>query len=325
MAKEKKEHTYTPRDPAVVSFTMSHIKGKETGIEVKLRKALHESGFSYRKNSNRVYGHPDIVNSKEKIAVFCDSEFWHGYRFEENEKNIHAHREYWIPKIKRNIERDREVNEELRKQGYAVLRYWGFEIEKDLERVVNEILQVHRRRKEALSLKEKGLIKTTLIYYEKDDSYLMLYRDKKKNDLNQGKWIGVGGHLEDGETPAQCAKREFKEETGLTLTKFSYRGYVDFLNDRYDPERMYLYVGKEAEGELIPCDEGELSFIKKEDIPSLNLWEGDRIFLPLLAKDEKVFHLSLYYHGDELIEAIGPSYPAKKEPKKKKKKRRTID
>ncbi len=319
--KEKKPHIYTPRDPKVVSFTMSHIRGKETGIEVKLRKALRERGFTYRKNSSRVYGHPDIVNSQEKIAIFCDSEFWHGYRFEENEKSIRSHREYWIPKIKRNIERDQEVNAQLKKEGYAVLRYWGFEIEKELDRVVAEILAVHTRRKMALEYAKQGLLKTTLCYFEKDGCYLMLYRNKKKNDLNEGKWIGVGGHVEVGETPLRCVKREFLEETGMRLTRYAYRGYVDFLNDKYPPERMYLYVGKQAEGELKECDEGELRYIKKEKVGELSLWEGDKIFLPLLLQDDGVFHLSLYYHGDELIEAIGPSYEEKK-PKKKRKRRK---
>ncbi|MBO4540437.1 MAG: DNA mismatch endonuclease Vsr [Bacilli bacterium] len=320
--KAKTPHVYSPRDPAVVSFTMSHIRGKETGIEVKLRNALRQRGFSYRKNSNRVYGHPDIVNIRERIAIFCDSEFWHGYHFEENEKNIHSHREYWIPKIKRNIERDQEVNEELKRQGYAVLRYWGFEIEKDLDRVVEEILSVHERRKAALALSAKGLVKTTLCYYEKDGRYLMLYRNKKENDLNQGKWLGVGGHLEDGESPLACVKREFFEETGMKLTKCLYRGYADFLNEFYEPERMYLFIAKEAVGEMKECNEGELHFIKKEEILDLNLWEGDRIFLPLLTQDERVFHLALYYRGDQLLEAIGPTYPEKKKPKKKRKKKK---
>ena len=301
---------------------MSHIRGKETGIEVKLRNALREQGFTYRKNSGKVFGHPDIVNSQEKIAIFCDSEFWHGYHFKENEKNIHSNREYWIPKIKRNIERDKEVNEELKKQGYAVLRYWDFEIEKELDRVVNEIMAVHQRRKAALSLSKQGLVKTTLCYYEKDGCYLMLYRNKKKNDLNQGKWLGVGGHLEAGESPMKAAKREFYEETGMQLTQCVYRGYADFLNELYPPERMYLFIGKEATGEMIECNEGELRYIKKEEILDLNLWEGDRIFLPLLTQDERVFHLALYYHGDELIDAIGPSYATKKKAKKRKKKKK---
>ena len=130
------------RDPAVVSFTMSHIKGRDTGIEMKLRKELYRRGFRYRANSKYIFGHPDISFKKYKVVVFCDSEFWHGYHFEENKTKIHSHTDYWIPKIERNISRDQEVNAHLLEEGYTVLRYWGFEIEKDLPRVADEIEDV---------------------------------------------------------------------------------------------------------------------------------------------------------------------------------------
>ncbi len=126
-------------DPASVSKTMSRIKGKDTGLEMKLRKACYEAGIPYRLYSKKVPGHPDLSSQKYKVAVFCDSEFWHGYLFNINEKKIKWNREYWIPKIKRNIERDLEVDMELKKKGYTVLRFWGRMIEKDLATCVKEI------------------------------------------------------------------------------------------------------------------------------------------------------------------------------------------
>ena len=105
------------RDEATVSYTMSRIRGKDTSIEVKLRKALYEKGCRYRCNSKYIFGHPDISFKGVKVVVFCDSEFWHGKDFEENEKKIQSNRDYWIPKIKRNIERDKEVNEKLTQEG----------------------------------------------------------------------------------------------------------------------------------------------------------------------------------------------------------------
>ena len=320
MAKEKKEHVYTPRDPAVVSFTMSHIRGKDTGIELKLRKALYEKGFRYRCNSSRVFGHPDIVSQKHKLAIFCDSEFWHGYHFEEAKKNLHSHLDYWIPKIEKNMERDVLVNEELKRQGYTVLRYWGFEIEKELDRVVDDVMSHVKTLEEVDAMRKKGLVKTTLCYLERDDKYLMLHRIKEEGDVNAGKWIGVGGHFEEGENARQCAIREVKEETGLTLTKLRYCGYVDFLNSEYPPERMYVFKGLSWHGEMIECDEGVLEWVEKKDVLSLPLWEGDRIFLPLLEKDGSPFRLTLLYHGDSLKAAFGPAYPPR--PKKKTKKKR---
>lgn len=129
------------RDEATVSYTMSRIRGKDTSIEVKLRKALYEKGCRYRCNSKYIFGHPDISFKGVKVVVFCDSEFWHGKDFEENEKKIQSNRDYWIPKIKRNIERDKEVNEKLTQQGYLIFRYWGGEIQKNLDKCVTEILE----------------------------------------------------------------------------------------------------------------------------------------------------------------------------------------
>ena len=129
------------RDEATVSYTMSRIRGKDTSIEVKLRKALYEKGCRYRCNSKYIFGHPDISFKGVKVVVFCDSEFWHGKDFEENEKKILSNREYWIPKIKRNIERDNEVNEKLAQEGYLIFRFWGGEIEKNLDKCVTKILE----------------------------------------------------------------------------------------------------------------------------------------------------------------------------------------
>ena len=129
------------RDEATVSYTMSRIRGKDTSIEVKLRKALYEKGCRYRCNSKYIYGHPDISFKGVKVVVFCDSEFWHGKDFEENEKKILSNREYWIPKIKRNIERDNEVNGKLTQEGYLIFRFWGGEIEKNLDKCVTKILE----------------------------------------------------------------------------------------------------------------------------------------------------------------------------------------
>ena len=303
---------------------MSRIRGKDTGIELALRKALSEKGVRYRLYSSKVFGHPDICIQKLKIAIFCDSEFWHGYRFEENKAKIHSNLSYWIPKIERNIARDKEVNETLKGQGYLVLRYWGKEIEKELDRVVGSILEAIQEREELFAWQNRIQIKTTLAYIEKGDSYLLLYRDKKENDLNEGKWIGVGGKIEPGESNVHAFKREIKEETGLEVKGYSYLGKIDFLNDLYPPERMFLYKVTSFEGNLTCCDEGELAWAKKSEMGCLPMWEGDKAFLPLLEeKHPKPFSLILEYRGGSLKRAHGPFYPPerkKKATKKKKKK-----
>ena len=144
---------------------------------------------------------------------------------------------------------------------------------------------------------------TTLCYIEKDECYLMLHRIMKKIDINKDKWIGVGGHFEDGESPEECLLREVKEETGLTLTSYSYRGLVTFLSDRWDPEYMCLYTADKYEGEMISCDEGTLEWVPKKQLSELNLWEGDRIFFRLLEENAPFFSLKLRYEGDTLAEA----------------------
>ncbi|MCM1537067.1 MAG: 8-oxo-dGTP diphosphatase [bacterium] len=184
---------------------------------------------------------------------------------------------------------------------------------------------------------------TTLCYIERGDEYLMLHRVKKKNDVNHDKWIGVGGHFEDGESPEECLLREVLEETGLTLTKWRFCGIVTFcftpdetpvekaaaapaeantsaeINVHAAPavtpadstgvqpsicEYMHLYTASAYEGELIPCGEGELVWIKKDELEQLPIWEGDRIFLRLLRERDSFFSLKLSYLGDRLTEAV---------------------
>lgn len=147
---------------------------------------------------------------------------------------------------------------------------------------------------------------TTLCYIEKDDSYLMMHRVSKKNDANAGKWIGVGGHFQEAESPDECLLREVREETGLTLTSYSLRGIITFVSDEWGYEYMFLYTadafsGSGAEEDLPECGEGILKWIPKDRIPDLNLWEGDRIFLKLLLENAGFFTLKLVYRGDELI------------------------
>lgn len=131
----------------------------------------------------------------------------------------------------------------------------------------------------------------------------MLLRNKKKVDLNKGKWIGVGGKFEDGESPEECLIREVKEETGLTLTSYKFRGIITFVSDEWETEYMFLYTADKYEGELKECDEGELRFIPKSEIMSLRLWEGDRIFMKLLIEEAPPFDMKLVYKGDDLVES----------------------
>ena len=143
---------------------------------------------------------------------------------------------------------------------------------------------------------------TTLCYIEQDERYLMLHRVKKENDLNHDKWIGVGGKLEDGETPEECLLREVQEETGYTLTQYRLRGIITFLSDEWESETMYLYTATGFTGTQCTCDEGDLVWVPKKEIESLKLWEGDKIFFRLLEEDKGVFFLKLRYEGDTLVE-----------------------
>lgn len=144
---------------------------------------------------------------------------------------------------------------------------------------------------------------TTLCYIENNDCYLMLHRTKKKKDVNKDKWIGVGGHAEGNETPQECLLREVKEETGLSLTSYKFRGLITFISDEYEAEMMCLFTADGYTGELITCDEGELEWVKKSDVPQLPTWEGDAQFLKLLLEDEKrFFAMKLRYEGERLVE-----------------------
>ena len=148
------------------------------------------------------------------------------------------------------------------------------------------------------------MINSTLCYLEWGDSYLMLHRVKKKDDMNHDKWIGVGGKFEDKESPEDCILRETLEETGLTLTDYRYRGLVTFISDEYPTEYMHLFTATGWTGAPIECSEGELAWIKKADLLSLPMWEGDKIFLRLLDTDEPFFSLKLKYEGETLVLAV---------------------
>ncbi len=142
--------------------------------------------------------------------------------------------------------------------------------------------------------------RTTLCHIERGGEWLMLHRTKKENDLNGGKWIGVGGKLEPGETPDECAVRETFEETGLTLTSFRRAGVIHFILPKWGDEDSYLYLADGFTGELRnDCDEGELAWIPKEDVMSLRLWEGDKAFLPLLLRGETDIEMTLVYDADD--------------------------
>lgn len=143
---------------------------------------------------------------------------------------------------------------------------------------------------------------STLCYIEKDNQYLMLHRVVKKNDVNKDKWIGVGGHFEEGESPEECVLREVKEETGYTLTSYRYRGLVTFVFADIEMEYMSLFTADGFEGEPIPCDEGVLEWVDIEKVWKLNLWEGDKIFFRLLDENIPFFSLKLVYNIDGILE-----------------------
>lgn len=144
---------------------------------------------------------------------------------------------------------------------------------------------------------------TTLCYIEHDGKYLMLHRIKKKNDVNQHKWIGVGGHFEEGESPEECLLREVKEETGLTLLSWRFRGIITFQSQGWGTEYMCLYTADRYAGCPSACNEGTLEWIPKEDVLKLNIWEGDKIFFRLLNENAPFFSMKLSYDGDRLVYA----------------------
>ena len=125
---------------------MQAIKNKDSEIELILRKGLWKRGLRYRKNVKEVYGHPDIAFLSKKVAVFCDSEFWHGYDWDNKKDEIKTRRDFWIPKIERNIQRDIEVTKTLEDNGWIVLRFWGKDIKKNSEDCINTIERVVKSR-----------------------------------------------------------------------------------------------------------------------------------------------------------------------------------
>ena len=148
------------------------------------------------------------------------------------------------------------------------------------------------------------MICTTLCYIKNGGRYLMLHRCRNKDgghDVNDGKWIGVGGHIEDGESPLDCVKREISEETGIEIENPRFRGVVTFVSDSAPTEQMFLFTAETDRTELLECDEGVLRWIPEDGIGSLNLWEGDRVFLGYLKKDVPPFILRLSYEGDRLV------------------------
>lgn len=143
---------------------------------------------------------------------------------------------------------------------------------------------------------------TTLTYIEKDGKYLMIHKNKRKNDENRDKWLGIGGKIEDKESPFDCARREIREETGLEATSLSYRGIITFVSDKYGTEYMHLFTCADFTGTpLSECDEGALAWIDKRALRSLPMWEGDAIFLDLLDTERRFFSLKLVYEGERLV------------------------
>lgn len=144
---------------------------------------------------------------------------------------------------------------------------------------------------------------TTLCYIEKDGAYLLLHRVKKKADVNGGKWVGVGGHFEEGEGAEECVLREVREETGLTLTEYRYAGRIRFESDAWPTEVMHLFHATGFSGELLAdCNEGNLAWVDKKRALSLPMWEGDRLFLDKIEEGAPFFHMILRYEGDRLAE-----------------------
>ena len=134
---------------------MQAIKSKDTTIELALRKALWSKGIRYRKNCKTLIGKPDIAITKYKIAVFCDSEYWHGFDWENRNQKIKSNREYWIPKIERNMARDKEVSEALEAEGWTVIRFWERQIRKELDSCVDDVVKVVLRKTEETDVKNR--------------------------------------------------------------------------------------------------------------------------------------------------------------------------
>ena len=150
---------------------------------------------------------------------------------------------------------------------------------------------VYEERKQMMRL-------TTLCYISRGDRVLLLHRVKKNHDENAGKWIGIGGHLEENESPEECILREIREETGLTVTGLRLRGILTFILPAWGNELTFLYTAQTEEEALPDCAEGDLQWVPEKDILSLPLWEGDRVFLPMLKQRTDCFSLKLIYDED---------------------------
>ncbi len=145
------------------------------------------------------------------------------------------------------------------------------------------------------------MILSTLCYIEKDNQYLMLHRTKKKNDINQDKWIGIGGEFEEKESPEECIVREVKEETGLHLKSYQLRCIVTYVSTNWETEYMYVFTSDDFEGNIIECNEGDLQWVNKDEVTKLNTWEGDKIFIEKMQKDSNFFTVKFEYDGDTLL------------------------
>ena len=147
------------------------------------------------------------------------------------------------------------------------------------------------------------MLQTTLCYLDVNDQTLLLHRVKKKNDVNHDKWIGIGGKFEHGESPEECMLREFREETGLTLVNWAYRGIVTYVSEDWC-EYMHLFTATDCEGVMRECDEGTLEWVAWDRVTQLPIWEGDKVFLRLLRERESFFSLKLVYEGEHLARAV---------------------
>lgn len=145
------------------------------------------------------------------------------------------------------------------------------------------------------------MILSTICYIEKEGKYLMLHRTKKQQDINKEKWLGIGGKLEDKESPEECMIREVKEETGLTIKEYKLRGILTFTSTDYETEYIYVFTSNNFEGTLVECKEGDLQWIEKEKIRDLNLWEGDLLFIEKIKEDHPFFSIKFEYDGDKLV------------------------
>ena len=145
---------------------------------------------------------------------------------------------------------------------------------------------------------------TSLCYIEREGCYLLLHRVKREHDVNRDKWVGIGGHFEENESPEECVCREALEETGLRLERPRYCGLVTFVSDRWEGEYMHLFHARDFSGSLRDCDEGVLEWVPKERVRQLPPWEGDKIFLELMEREAPFFSLKLRYRGETLEEAV---------------------